>query len=407
MRKKSLGRRTVLKGGAALLGVAGFPYIANAQVPKAIRIGYAVALSGPYAPGAQSTTWSQYKLWAKDVNDAGGLMLKKFGAKVPVELVEYDDRSQIEEAIRLVERLILNDKMDLVLAPWGTATNLAVAPVVNKYEYPVVHYTASAMRVRELGPRWPYSFWALVQPDTGTQPLAAMMAELKKQGKSGGRVAILHVADQLGVEMATAMQEACKKQGVEIVYFKSYPLGASDLSPQIREMMALNPDAFFGFSYPSDTFMVTEQSHVLGFSPPVYYTGVGTPFPAYAAKFGAKKNGVLLYGAIDSTAPGQKEYVERHKAMYNRGVEIGSIGTYATMQILQKAIETVGEIDRKKIRDAIAGGTFETIADIYKFDKQVHQNAWAVGQWQGDEVVGIYPADKRGAKPLMFPKPKW
>lgn len=407
MRKTGFGRRTVLKGGAAMLGVAGFPYIANAQVPKAIRLGYAVALSGPYAPGAQSTTWSQYKLWAKDVNDAGGIMLKKFGAKVPVELTEYDDRSQIEEAIRLVERLILNDKMDLVLAPWGTATNLGVAPVVNKYEYPVIHYTASAERVVQLGPRWPYSFWALVQPKPATAPLAAMVKQLTKEGKIKGKVAILHVADQLGVEMATAMQEACKKEGVDIVYFKSYPLGASDLSPQIREMAALGPDAFFAFSYPSDTFMVTEQSHVLGFSPPVYYTGVGTPFPAYAAKFGAKKNGVLLYGAVDAGAPGQKEYKARHQAMYNRGTEVGSIGTYATMQVLQKAIETVGEIDRKKIRDAIANGTFETIHDVYKFEGQVQKDAWAVGQWQGDEVVGVYPANKRGAKPLMFPKPKW
>jgi branched-chain amino acid transport system substrate-binding protein len=400
-------RRTVLKGGASLAGIGGLPAVARAQAPKSIRIGYAVALSGPYAPGAQSTTWSQYKLWAKDVNDAGGIMLKKYNAKVPVELIEYDDRSQIEEAIRLVERLILNDKVDLVLAPWGTATNLAVAPVVNKHEYPVIHYTASAMRVRQLGPRWPYSFWALVQPDTGTAPLAEMVAKLKAEGKSKGRVALMHVADQLGVEMNNAMVDACKKQGVEVVYNKSYPLGASDLQPQIREVMALDPDGFFCFSYPTDTFMVTEQSQVLGFSPPIFYTGVGTPFPAYKAKFGAKANGVLLYGAIDVTAPGQKEYIERHRAMYNRGVEIGSIGTYATMQILQKAVEQAGEIDRKKIRDAIAGGTFETVADIYKFTDQVHQDAWAVGQWQGDEVVGVYPANKRGARPLMFPKPKW
>ena len=137
--------------------------------------------------------------------------------------------------------------------------------------------------------------------------------------------------------------------------------------------------------------MVTEQSQVLGFSPPIYYTAVGTSLPAYAAKFGAKKNGVLLFTAVDSTAPGQKEYRERHKAMYNLEPEIASIAVYATLQILQKAIEQVGEIDRKKIRDAIAGGTFETIADVYAFKNQIHQNAGAVSQWQGDEVVAIYP----------------
>jgi branched-chain amino acid transport system substrate-binding protein len=400
-------RRSLIKGGTAVLGTLALPHIANAAVPKSIRIGYAVALSGPYAPGAQSTTWSQYKLWAKDVNDTGGLFLKKHNARVPVELIEYDDRSQIEEAIRLVERLILNDKVDLTLPPWGTATNLATAPVFNKYEYPVLHYTASAMRVRQLGPRWPYSFWALVQPDTGTEPLATMCAKLKSESKIKGRIAIMHVADQLGVEMATAMADACKKANVEIVYNKSYPLGVSDLSAQIREIMALEPDGFFCFSYPSDTFMVTEQSHVLGFSPQIYYTGVGTPFPAYKAKFGAKVEGVLLYGAADVTAPGRNEYLARHRAMYNRESEIGATGTYGCMQVLQKAIEEVGEIDRKKIRNHIASASFDTVFDVFKFKDQVQENAWAVGQWQNGEVVGVLPANKRGAKPLVFPKPKW
>src|SRR5262245_46155527 len=208
-REDTMRRRTVLKSGAAsLLGVSSLPMVARAQAPKSIRIGYAVALSGPYAPGAQSTIWSQYKLWAKDVNDAGGIMLKKYGAKVPVELIEYDDRSQTEEAIRLSERLILNDKVDLTLAPWGTAANLAAAPVFNKYEYPVIHFTAAADRIAQLGPRWPYSFWASVQPKPATTPLATMVKKLASEGKIKGRVAIVHAADQLGVEMATAMQEA-------------------------------------------------------------------------------------------------------------------------------------------------------------------------------------------------------
>ena len=110
-----------------------------------IRIGYAISLSGPFAPGAQSTSWSQYKLWAKDVNDAGGITLKKYGnARCPIELIDYDDRSQPDELIKLVERLILNDKVDLVLGPWGTHMNLAVAPIINKYEYPVIFFTAAA-----------------------------------------------------------------------------------------------------------------------------------------------------------------------------------------------------------------------------------------------------------------------
>ena len=94
-------RRTVLKRVASLLAAGSLPSVARAQAPKVIRIGYVLSLSGPNAPGAQFAAWSQYRLWARDVNDAGGITLKKFGARVPVELVDHDDRGQIEEARKI------------------------------------------------------------------------------------------------------------------------------------------------------------------------------------------------------------------------------------------------------------------------------------------------------------------
>ena len=79
----------------------------------------------------------------------------------------------------------------------------------------------------------------------------------------------------------------------------------------------------------------------------------------------------------------------------------------AVLEVTQQAIETVGEIDRKKIRDAIANGTFKTIWGEIKFKNQLNVDPWAVGQWQNGEVVGVYPANKKGARPLQFPKPAW
>jgi branched-chain amino acid transport system substrate-binding protein len=407
-------RRTFLTGsaaavGAAAVGAAARPRRARAQAgPKAIRIGYAISLSGPFAPGAQSTSWSQYKLWAKDVNDAGGILLKKYDRKVPVELTEYDDRSQPDEVIKLVERLILQDKMDFVLPPWGTHMNLAAAPVTNKHEYPVLFFTATALRIADLAKRWPYAFFPLAQPDQSAAPLGAMLASLKSQGKIKGRVAAVHVAEQTGVELHSSFLESCKKHGIEVVFSKSYPLSVSDLSPVIREAMQTQPDGFFAFSYPTDTFMLAEQSQVLGFNPALYYSAVGTPFPAFKAKLGDKVNGVLLWGGLDHKAAGLAEYRTRHKAMYNRDTEAGAVGMYATLQVLQQAIERVGDIaERKKIRDEIATGSFQTIFGTLKFKDQLNADPWTVGQWQNGEVVGVYPTSKPNVQALLFPKPKW
>ena len=285
--------------------------------------------------------------------------------------------------------------------------NLAVAPIINKHEYPVIFFTATALRIRELAKRWPYAFFPLAQPDDSAAPLGTMLATLKSQGKIKGRVAAVHVAEQTGVELHSSFVEACKKNGIEVVFSKSYPVGVSDLSPVIREAMQTQPDGFFAFSYPTDTFMLAEQSSVLGFNPAIYYSAVGTPFPAFKAKLGDKVNGVLLWGGSITRRPASPSTASATARCTTATTESGAVGMYATVQVLQQSIERVGEIDRKKIRDEIASGSFPTIFGTLKFKDQLLIDPWTVGQWQNGEVVGVYPAEKPNAQALLFPKPKW
>ena len=138
------------------------------RAPDKLRFGYAITQSGPFGPGAESTTVSQYKLWQKRVNDAGGITLKKYNKKVPIEFVSYDDQGKPDELIKLTERLIQQDKVDMMLGPYATHMNLASAPIINKYEYPVIMTTATTAKTYELAPKWPYAFWTSAQPKEST-----------------------------------------------------------------------------------------------------------------------------------------------------------------------------------------------------------------------------------------------
>ncbi len=115
-----------------------------ADPPKSVRIGYAISLSGPNAQGAAITTLSGYKLWIDDVNKKGGLKVQGFDKRIPIEVVEYDDTSNAENAVRLVERLMTQDKVDFVLPPWSTGFNLATAPVFARNGYPQLAVTANS-----------------------------------------------------------------------------------------------------------------------------------------------------------------------------------------------------------------------------------------------------------------------
>jgi branched-chain amino acid transport system substrate-binding protein len=404
-----MDRRTFVKGTAAAVGASTLPgrVFAQAAAPDKIRFGYAITQSGPLGPGAESTSISQYRLWQKRVNDDGGIMLKKFSKKVPIEFVSYDDQGKPDELLKLTERLIQQDKVDMMLGPYATHMNLAAAPIVTKHEYPVIMTTATTAKTYDLGSKLPYAFWNIAQPNEAAHPVSNALGQLKKEGKVNGRVAVIHVALEFGVEMHAAFVEQAKKDGLEVVLSKSYPLGSADLQPLIREAMAANPDALVAMSYPPDTFMLTEQCQIVGFSPKFMYVAIGGVFPTYKDKFGSKVNGILAYGGIDPAAPGMAEYAKAHQAVLNKPYEAGAVGVYAALQVTQQAIEQVGEIDRKKIRDAIGNGTFQTVWGELKYVNQRNVNPWCVGQWQNGEMVGVYPANKSGAKPLLFPKPAW
>ena len=64
------------------------------------------------------------------------ISLKKFDKKVPIELIGYDDQGKPDELLKLIERLVQQDKVDMLLSPYATHMNMAAAPLANRLGYP-------------------------------------------------------------------------------------------------------------------------------------------------------------------------------------------------------------------------------------------------------------------------------
>jgi branched-chain amino acid transport system substrate-binding protein len=399
--RKLFNLATVL---GSLAAGAAFGSAAAQEAPKSIKVGYAISLSGPQAAGAMLTTVPNYRLWVDDVNKAGGLMLKKFNKRIPLEAVEIDDRSNNEDMVRQVERMMSVDKLDVVLSPWGTGPNLQAAPTFAKFGYPQVMGTAGSDKLKELVQKFPTMFWFLSKPNEQIKALVDVLADQKGKGKINDTVAVFVVQHPFGVEYSSSLKPALAAAGFKVVYETSYALGVADLSAQINAAKAAKPDTMIAISYPPDTFMLTEQSIANAFTPKVRFLGVGTAFPNYKGKFGDKVNGILGLGGLDPNAPGMKEYFERHKAV-NKGQEPdrwASPNTYAGLQVLQQAIERVGEIDNAKILQEMKTGTFKTIIGDLKLTGNRNPSLWHVGQWQNGEFYGLAPATRPGAKQPIF-----
>jgi branched-chain amino acid transport system substrate-binding protein len=391
----------------ALAAGTGLALAAPAAAQDKIKVGYSISKTGPYAGGASITTLGAYQTWVRDVNAAGGISLG--GKKVPVEVVEYDDRSNSEEMIKAVERLGTQDNVDFILPPWGTAFNLAVGPVLNRMGYPHLGVTVTSNRAAELAGRWPNAFFLLGTPDEGVTNLIAVLRKLRDEGKIGNTIAMVSVADQFGIELVTSARTGFKAANFEVLYDKTYPIGTQDMQPLVKEAQATNADSFVAFSYPPDTIGITETARVLNYNPKIFYTAVGTAFPLFKQRFKDNVDGVMGIGGINPDAPEFKSYVERHKEA-NGGREPDRWAnpvTYASLQMLQQAVEKVGKVDRAAVIKELQSGTFDTIIGPIKLEKNLRMNSWQVGQWQNGEFYGIAPASLPGAKEPQLPKPAW
>jgi branched-chain amino acid transport system substrate-binding protein len=380
-----------------------------AEAPKSIRIGYAISLSGVNAQGAAVTTLPGYKLWVHDVNEKGGIMVKEFGKRIPIEVTEYDDTSNAETTVRLAEKLMSQDKVDFVLPPWSTGFNIAVAPVFARYGYPQLAVTANTNDADDLVKQMPTLFFFLNQPAKFGAALVEVLSKLKDEGKINNKIVMLSVADQFGAEASSGIAPVLEKAGFSIVLRKSYPLGAADLTNEIKEAKGSGADTFLAFSYPPDTFMLTGTAITQGFSPKIYYTAVGTAFAPFQGNFKEKAQGVLGIGGWDPTLPGAADYVKRQIAVTGKAPDgWASPVTYASLQVLEQAIEKAGTLDRKKVLENIAdGGPWPTIVGPVDLKTHVRGKQWGVGQWQDGQFVGIAPGDLPGAKAIIFPKPAW
>ncbi len=398
--RRGLSRRRATQGLAA--GAASLALPALAQSGGApVRIGYAIARTGPWAGGAQVSQEPNYLLWAEQQNAAGGLDVK--GTRRKIELVSSDDRSEIETCVRTYEKLMGSDKVDLVLPPWGSNANFAVAPLANRFGYPFLAPTALSKQLVEM--KLPYFFLLLQQPGPMTRALVDM---LKANGVK--TLAVIYVDDLFGLENYAALKVALQGSGISLVEDKSYPGGVKDLSPVLRSIKDKNPDAFVGFTYPPDTILASKQAKEVGFNPKFFYASVGTAFQLYRnVMTPAGAEGVLGMGSWNAkTSPGAKAYFEAHTRKFG-GKEPdrwASGHCWAGLEILTAAVAKVG-LDRKAIRDYVARTEHSTIIGKVRFEGSENvATPGTVGQWQNGEFEVVWPKSLATAA-LMPAKPAW
>lgn len=403
-------------GGAVVVAVGGgyvaYNYLSKPsgkQVGNTLKIGYSTSLSGYQAPGAVSQQ-NAYALWKDTVNNAGGINLSTLGRKVPVEFVQYDDRSDPTTMLTNYDKLVNSDKCDLLLAPYGTPSHFALGAALNNYGIPVVGNTSIPDVAQIASGHIKYLYW----PSAGTEAyMDAAIAFLQKNSSSVKNVAIINVQSDFPVAAKQYLSSKLPAAGFSIVLNKDYPANVTDLTSLLSQVKSANPDAIFALCYPADAFLLTHQAISLGVNAPFFYELIGPTIAAFHQAYGSALNGLTSMSMWTSQMrnAGSLDFYDGMQAKFKTAPDYLDAGLcWVSTQILQTAVEQVGSIDYAAINNAIANSTFQTIMGPVKFTNQANNVSPALlVQWQShsngpDTFEEIYP--QQTATPV-FPKPAW
>jgi branched-chain amino acid transport system substrate-binding protein len=373
-----------------------------------IVVGMSRPLSGPLAVIGDSAFKPIYDTFVAEVNAEGGIYVKEYGKKLPIDLMIYDDKSDVGAMTRLTEKLIVEDKVDFLWPACGTAFVFAQSPIANKHGYVLLTAEGGATSIKDMLPSLPYVFVTLSFSDWYQIPVLAELV-----GGAGAKTAyIIYIADLHGIEYSGVAGIEFPKYGIDIVGVKSVPPDIKDLSPVIKKAKAANVDVFCCFGYPDQVMPATGTSMALGFNPKAWIGGPGANFGFYHTAFGPAVEGVMGFTSFSpkqsaaAKALADKLYTGKPEELQDFW---GHPLYWAGLEMWKQAIEKAGTLDQKVIRDLLAQKKFETVLGKTWFEngllaKECHTGE--IGQWQNGvfEVVG--PKDKATAK-FMYPKPAW
>ncbi len=352
----------VLLCAAALIAAATAMNAAEAQEPP-VRIGFSMAQTGILAQATPSQL-NTYNLWKDGVNARGGLDIGG-GKRRIIEFVQYDDQSRPDQAVRIYEKLITNDKVDLVLPPWGTPFHIALAPVLEKYKFPMVGNTAASVAVRQVKPGYIW-FTTSAIPDKIGPELTAMATSNGVKS-----AAVINNVLPFTKELKTFLMPALKAANVEVKVEGEYPPDIKDMTSILTQITQAKPDAVFALSYPSDSVLYAKQARELNVQAGFQFVAIGASDVPFRKAIGDAANGLVTIGhwaPSRSEWKGAKEFYDRYVQRYQVEPDfLNSALAWMSLEILEQAVAKAG-LDREKLRDVIANGTFETINGSVRFE---------------------------------------
>jgi branched-chain amino acid transport system substrate-binding protein len=347
---------------------------AQAQQPKVWKIGAVIPITGPGSVFGEAGRNSAL-MFQEEINGSGGIN------GVPIEVIIYDDQSSESKAVLSVNRLIDNDGVVAIIGSYLTGPVMAILPIVQKAEIPLIACSGSSPPVE------PIRKWVFKTPYTDRKATERYLMDMKKRGIT--KLAILSVSNALGDSVSKHFNEQAPEMGIKIVAHERHEQKDTDMSVQLTKIRATDAQAIVGAVVGPPAAIISKNHQQLGMKIPIYlWYGVGDQ--TFLDMAGDAANGVRV-AASKYIAPEQlpdsdplKSYILSVKEKYEKkyGTKTSNMhvgGARDALSIIVQAIRQGGK-DPASIRDQIV-----KVRNL--------KGIWGVYNITEDDHVGLDPRD--------------
>ena len=304
-----------------------------------IRIGVVVALTGKHAEPYGFPMQRGFELAREEINRRGGVNLT---------FITVDDQSNPEGAKAAVQHLV-NQGVPAIVG-LAISTHLkGAAPIAQENRVIAFSSVSSAAGLSGIGN---FIFRTSLATDISI-PLG-VMATQEKIGYQ--KVATIYDAiDVYARSSNEVLKTVLEANGVEILIQETFKTGDTDFSQQLRNIMAVEPDALFISALSQEIAKIVAQTSEVGFPETIRVISPDLTMDE-VRKAGAGAEGTIGFigWSSISDAPGNQTFIENYRAKYGIEPEPWAAQSYVTLNVLANAIKTAQSADSTAIRDALA-----------------------------------------------------
>lgn len=395
----TLDRRTVLKGGAAVVATIAAPAVVRGAEPAPIKVGILQPVTGALAQDGEYGRIGAEAAIA-DINEAGGIKALD-GAKI--EMVFGDARSTPEAGTQEVERM-QEEGVVAIVGGFASPICLAATQAAARYDLPYIVDVGVSDQIISRGLANTFRFAPGFALCTGAA-IKNLVTINEAAGNPAKTVALVHEDGLFGSGLAKLMAEELPKYGFEILEMLAVPTPSRDLSNITLRLRSLNPDLIIPSTYYGETVLLARTMQQQRVRPKGVYAVLNGAASnrRFVAEFPEAAENIMdcnhWHDPRNEKALALQKRVEATGKPYNYNTPLN----YSCVGLLADAIERAGAADRGQIITALAASTYADHLMPYgptRFENGQNMGAAPVStQVQSGDIKVVFPEEFANAKP--------